>query len=224
MISKSSAHWSIFEKVRVVLDRYKDCASGTLLDIGCGTKPFQEVFEGKVRHYLGVDIPSKIKRGNLRERAETIDIYGDCLNLPVRASSVDTVFCSFVIEHIFEYDQLMDEAWRVLKKGAHLYLVSPLLVAIHETPYDFFRFTEHSLKRIAEKHEFETLHIVPAGGEFLFWGNRIAAHIHKIHRVPVTRRVVEGISYLVQRLSLCLDNKTGENSFICNYLCVFRKK
>ncbi|MBC8466827.1 MAG: class I SAM-dependent methyltransferase [Deltaproteobacteria bacterium] len=208
----------------MVLDSFKEYASGTLLDIGCGTKPFEEVFASKVTYYLGMDIPTKIERGNLRERAETIDVYGDCLNLPVMASSVDTVFCSFVIEHVFEYDRLMDEARRVLKKGAHFYLISPLLVAIHEAPYDFFRFTEYSLERIAEKHEFEALHIVPVGGEFLFWGNRAATFLHKMLGGSVSIGIVEALSYMAQRISLCLDNRFREGTFVCNYVCVLRKK
>lgn len=224
MISKASAHWSIFEKTRMVLDSLNGYSKGILLDVGCGAKPFQEVFEGRTRHYFGLDIPSKIDRTNEKQRTETIDLYGECQILPVRTASLDTLLCSFVIEHVFEYDLLMDEACRVLKKEAHCYLVSPLLVAIHEAPYDFFRFTEYSLQRIAEKHGFEALHIVPVGGEFLFWGNRIATFLHKVPGFPMSTRIVEVLSYLIQRVSLFLDNRCRDTTFVCNYVCVLRKK
>ena len=132
MISKASAHWSIFEKARICLENFGSYASGTLLDVGCGTKPFYDVLRGQTNKYIGVDIPSRIDRPNQGERERHIDIYGDCLNLPVKSCSLDTVFSSFVVEHIFEYDKFIAEVHRVLKKEAYFIMISPLISVIHE--------------------------------------------------------------------------------------------
>jgi len=224
MISKASAHWSIFEKACNILNDFKKYAGGTLLDIGCGTKPFYEVFEGQVKEYIGLDIPSKIDRPNQTERLMQTDIYGDCLNLPFRSSSVDTVFSSFAIEHVFEYNKYFEEAYRVLKKEGYFIMLSPLIVEIHEQPFDYFRFTKYSLELIAKKHRFKAIHIVPVGGEFLFWGNRIAAHVHKCFKFLSPNRAIEGLSYVIQKSTLYLDNMFTNNSFVCNYLSVFQKQ
>ena len=68
MISKASAHWSIHEKAYRALRNHSQYAKGILLDIGCGKKPFYDVFQGYVNHYIGLDIPSNIDRPDKKER------------------------------------------------------------------------------------------------------------------------------------------------------------
>jgi len=223
MISKASAHWSIFKKAHAVLKAFSGYACGTVLDIGCGTKPFREAFQGRVENYFGVDVPSKIVRSNEKERFIEIDIYGDCLDLPVKNGRIDTVFSSFVIEHVFEYDRFFREVYRVLKAKGNFIMISPLIVEVHEPPCDFFRFTEYALRGIAERHRLDVVNIIPIGGEFLFWGNRMAGHIHKWFSFSMTMRLAEVLSYLVQKVSLYLDNILCSKSFACNYLTIFRK-
>ncbi len=106
MLSKASPHWSIFEKVRIELPEFSDYIQDPVLDIGCGTKPFRNFFKGKVKNYFRLDIFSEIKRPNELERQNQIDVFGDCINLPVKSSYIGTVFSSFVIEHIFKFNQL----------------------------------------------------------------------------------------------------------------------
>jgi len=117
MISKASPNWSLYEKAHRALRRHSRYAAGIVLDIGCGKKPFLDVFEGCVDRYIGLDIPSKIDRPDANERAARTDLYGDGLSLPLKDASVDTVLAFFVIEHIFPYDGLFREAHRVLKRG-----------------------------------------------------------------------------------------------------------
>lgn len=225
MISKASAYWSIFEKTRIVLNSYKKYASGNnLLDVGCGTKPFYGVFKGQVKNYIGVDIPSNMVRHDQKERVETIDIYMDCLNLAIKNSSIDTVFSSFVIEHIFEYERVFTEVYRVIKKGGFFIMVSPLVSEIHEEPYDYFRFTNYSIELIAERHGFKTVKILPVGGGFLIFGNRIVAHMHKWLKFLNSNRFIELSSFLVQKVTLYLDNRFPGDRFVCNYLSILQKR
>lgn len=224
MISKASTHWSIFEKARIVLKEFDSYAEGTLIDIGSGTKPFQEVFSKKTLCYYGLDILSTVDRTNDIERLKAIDVYGDALHLPFKTSSVNTVFSSFVIEHIFEYDRFFEEAHRILKIDSYFILISPLIVEVHEEPYDFFRFTRFSLEKIAQRHQFEVVHIIPVGGEFLFWGNRLAALFNKMKALTVSSVIFEKLSYFIQKVSLFADGKCSNPPFVCNYLSVFKKK
>jgi hypothetical protein len=92
MISKNSIHWSIFEKVRIDLREIIRYINGTVIDMGCGAKPFRNEIEKCCERYIGIDIPSKIRRPCNSDRSANIDIFGDCFALPVKSSSVETVF------------------------------------------------------------------------------------------------------------------------------------
>jgi len=223
MLSKASPQWSIFEKVRIQLTEFSDYIQDPVLDIGCGTKPFRNFFQGKAKNYFGLDIFSEIKRPNELERQNQIDVFGDCINLPVKSSHIGTVFSSFVIEHVFEFNQLFSEIYRVLKNDSYFILISPLMSVIHEKPYDYFRFTKYSLEHIAGRYGFKNVHIKAIGGEVLFWGHRVSVHIHKLNKSGKANRFIEALAYMLQNATLGLDNKIQTGNFVCNYLSVFRK-
>ena len=223
MKSKASAHWSIFENVRKDLVGLFGFINGIIIDIGCGSAPFRKEIEKIGMSYIGIDIPSQIERSDFLSRSDNIDIFGDCLELPVKNASVDTVFSSFVIEHIFDYQKLFSEAYRVLKKNGHFILVSPLINVLHEEPHDYFRYTNYALERIATKEAFKVVEIKKSGGEILFMGHLIANHLMKTKKRLKADRCCERLSFIIQRLSLILDRRFSSSSFVCNYVSAFKK-
>src|SRR5204862_5440594 len=50
-------HWLIHHKIIRALERARPFLQGTLLDVGCGTKPFAPVFESGLSRYWGLDLP-----------------------------------------------------------------------------------------------------------------------------------------------------------------------
>jgi len=125
-------------------------AKGDLLDIGCGKKPYLEIFKNKVSSYIGLDL----KEG---------DVIGSALDLPFPDESFDTVFSSQVLEHVEDPFLMMREVTRVLKKGGYLILTAPLFWCLHEEPRDFFRFTKYSLQLLAEKAGLKVVYIKGLG-------------------------------------------------------------
>jgi len=224
MISKGSAHWSIYEKAHRVLTRHSRYAGGILLDIGCGKKPFLDVFEGFIDRYIGLDVPSSIDRSDMNERAASTDLYGDGRFLPLKDASVDTVLSFFVLEHIFQYNDFFHEVHGVLKPGGHFMFISPLMNELHEEPDDYFRFSGYALKLLALKHDFSPIRIMPLGGEWLFGGNRISSHIHRETTLSCGLRLRERLAFLAQRVTLWLDERCAPGTFVCNYLSLFQKK
>ena len=51
-------HWLIHHPVITALERARAHAHGVLLDVGCGSKPFEHLFRGRVTRYLGTDLAS----------------------------------------------------------------------------------------------------------------------------------------------------------------------
>jgi 2-polyprenyl-3-methyl-5-hydroxy-6-metoxy-1,4-benzoquinol methylase len=67
-------------------------ARGTLLDVGCGARPYEHVLRKSVGKYFGVDTPASTE--------SLIDVAAIASELPIASSSVDTVLCTEVLEHL----------------------------------------------------------------------------------------------------------------------------
>ena len=125
---------------------------GSVLDFGCGSKPYERLFVN-CSDYKGIDI----NLSGHRHTNEKIDIFYDGNKFPIKDESFDNVFSSEVIEHISNIDDIIDEIYRVMKKGGLLLITTPFLWNENEAPYDFARYTSFGLKVLLEKHGFEII-------------------------------------------------------------------
>ena len=66
----------------------------------------------------------------------------------IAGEEFDCIYCSGVLEHVFEYQKAMAEIKRVLKPGGVLLLGVPFKQAIHMAPTDYWRFTKFALEKI----------------------------------------------------------------------------
>lgn len=123
---------------------------GTLLDFGCGQKPYKNLCVNATQ-YIGVDFQNE---GHSHEK-EDIDIYYDGHHLPFNNEYFDSVFCSEVLEHVFNLDEVLNEIHRVMKPGGKMLLTVPFAWDEHEAPNDFGRYTSYGIKDIMERHGFE---------------------------------------------------------------------
>ena len=60
----------------------------------------------------------------------------------------DLVLCFYVLEHIFETKLAIKNFNYLLKDKGHLLVAVPFIYPLHMQPEDFWRFTEHSLKKL----------------------------------------------------------------------------
>jgi len=72
---------------------------------------------------------------------DSVDLVGDGTNLPLADSSVDTVTCNAVIEHVPNPRDLVSEMHRVLKPGGYAQLMVPFVFPYHAFPGDYQRYT-----------------------------------------------------------------------------------
>lgn len=117
-----------------------EIATGRLLDVGCGTKPYRSLFT-QVSEYLGLELDTLKNRG-----AKQADLYYDGNTFPIADESIDIVLCNQVLEHVFSPEQFLAEIFRVLRPGGMLILTVPFLWPEHEQPYDCLRYTSFGLK------------------------------------------------------------------------------
>jgi len=93
--------------------------------------------------------------------------------IPIKDEVVDVVLCTEVIEHVYEFHQVLQEINRVLKKGGWLILTTPFSWGLHYEPNDYWRFTPYSLRRLLEERGFEVVKQVKIGGLFSLFGSRL---------------------------------------------------
>ena len=77
--------------------------------------------------------------------------------------SYDGVLLINVLEHIFEYRQLLTESARVMKPGGTIVIVVPFLFPYHPSPSDFHRYTAAALERALSASGFSDIAITPLG-------------------------------------------------------------
>jgi SAM-dependent methyltransferase len=198
-------------------------ATGKLLDIGCGNKPYEIWCKEFVSEYIGCDI--------VQSSSNRVDVLSPANNIPIESESFNTVLSTQVIEHVEDHQGLANEAYRLLKQDGYFIVSGPMYWNLHEEPYDFFRFTKHGFKYILEKAGFEVCEIVSNGGAWATLG-QVINHTFEF-RNPNAHTIPRGMKYLFRKLRLFvlvnrvfsyLDTKDLNTINTMNYVVVARKK
>ena len=153
---------------------------GKLLDVGCGSKPYEKFFS--VDSYIGIDIQAS---GHDHQNSK-IDIYYDGSTIPFDDNEFDSVFSSEVFEHVFNIDDLFREINRVLKKGGTLGFTCPFVWCEHEQPYDFARYTTFALEHLLIKHGFAVVFVNKSTPFFETVMQMLSAYVFQ-HCLPKNR-------------------------------------
>lgn len=211
---------SFHRELKAAVQKY---AKGKVLDIGCGNKPYESWFKGKVEKYIGCDI--------VQSSSNKVDVLCLANKIPLENNYFDTVLSTQAIEHIEDYQGMIEEAFRLLKSGGCFILSGPFYWHLHEEPYDFYRFTKHGFKYILEKEGFEVLEINENGGAWATLGLMIN-HTFSFHNAKANK-VAKGFKYIYRKLKLhifvnrlfrYLDAKDFNSINTINYVVVATKK
>lgn len=133
----------------------------TVLDLGCGSKPYQHLFT--CEEYIGIDIENP---GHCHKN-EAVDVYYDGLTLPFPDESIDLIFSSEVFEHIEKIDDIIIEIKRVLKPQGCLIVSAPFCWDEHEMPHDYRRFTAIGLEILLKRNGFQIEESLKVGNDQL---------------------------------------------------------
>ena len=134
---------------KVIQDAAKDFAEEeafSVLDFGCGTKPYRHLFKNTVS-YTGVDF----QNDQIPRPARDVDVYYDGVNLPFDDNSFDLVISFEVLEHIPNLEPILMEISRVIKPGGKFFITTPFLYPEHETPFDYQRLTIYRWVNLLEE-------------------------------------------------------------------------
>lgn len=170
--------------------RLPSAQQGTLLDLGCGTRPYSHLYKGRFAHCIAGDYDI---RGS-------IDIRLDAARLPFPNASFDVVLMSEVIEHVPEADKALSEISRVLKPGGLLLITWPFNYMMHEIPHDYVRYTEFGMALYMSRAGMKIEHLFRRGNAMVaalvlteFFVN---GAFELLARIPIIGKIYKPLKYL----------------------------
>jgi SAM-dependent methyltransferase len=176
--------------------------SGKVLDLG-----------GKKINKRGKFVPPKSANINwfyLNNDPNTSpDYLCEADKIPVKDEYFDCIIISELLEHVLNPEDVILEAYRVLKKNGKCLITMPFLYRIHLDPVDYQRWTDLKLVNTCKKIGFDILSLKSMGGAF--------SVIHDFWLYSVIRKKKRTFVSLINKLFFLffspflrfVDNKSG---------------
>ncbi|MBI3629550.1 MAG: class I SAM-dependent methyltransferase, partial [Candidatus Rokubacteria bacterium] len=163
---------------RGMAKRFCPDLSGTVLDVGCGRRPYHSLLANAAR-VIGMD----------RNPALRPDVIGSVLHIPVAGGAVNAVLCNEVLEHGPEPGFALAEMRRVLAPGGLVYATVPQSWGLHYEPHDYYRFTKYGISHLLEEGGFSVVRIEQMGGIFSFTAVRLIDFLVLVVLFPLLDRL-----------------------------------
>ncbi len=128
-----------------------------LLDAGAGPCPYKSFFNHC--NYTSTDFV---------DSHNCLDFVCSLDNIPQKSNTFEAVLNTEVLEHVEYPQKVIDEIYRVLKKGGKLFLTTPQSWRIHQAPYNYFYFTNYGLISLLKNAGFSKYRVKAMGGYFWF--------------------------------------------------------
>jgi SAM-dependent methyltransferase len=107
-----------------------------VIDIGCGNKPYINLFEPYAKSYVGVDISNEA------------DVVAPAEKLPFQNGRFDLALCFQLLEHCEDPQKVINEMKRVMKSGGFVLVSTHGIWNYHPFPHDYCRWTHEGLQKL----------------------------------------------------------------------------
>ncbi len=215
-------NWALKVKINKLVSQKFEKIKGSVIDLGCGLRPFELDILNYADTYIGVDWTNSLHDSKA-------DIIAD-LNQPlaIDSQSFDSVVSFEVLEHLCEPQMMLKEANRILKKDGVLILSMPFQWWVHEEPWDYQRFTRYGLEYQLKKAGFTDIVIEETTGFWLMWILKLNYQSIRLIRGPrlvkkTTKAVLVPFWFSNQWIAIYLDKIWREDKETAGYVVTARK-
>jgi len=180
---------------------------GRILDLG----------SGKIRpsyyEFLKIDKDADIISVEISDERKP-DIKADLeKSFPFKDKEFDYVLCFNLLEHIFNYRNVIGESFRALKNGGNLIGAVPFLVSVHGDPNDYFRYTQSTLEKILMETGFRKITVEPLGyGPFAVSYYTVAFLFPKLVRIALLFPAI-----FLDKIIVKLNKMHGKDKYVLVY-------
>jgi SAM-dependent methyltransferase len=202
--------------------------TGSLMDVGCGEKPHQDLFPG-IQKYQGIDFQSFSANKDFHSGKPDYAFppeYTKDWTLPFPDASYDHVAAFEVAEHHPQPAKLLSEIQRILRPGGYAYVSWPFIFPLHEEPHDHFRYTHHQMAFLATNAGLESVEFYRTGGLIPTLVTLICSNLAVFHDRGGWRKIAALLVYppvlLLQYIALPFSS-LGSSTTILTYVAVLRK-
>jgi SAM-dependent methyltransferase len=181
--------------------------TGKILDLASGTRrpsAYRFLKTDKDAQFISVDISDERKP----------DIKADLENpFPFEKNDFDYVTCFNLLEHIFNYKNVINESFRVLKNNGKFIGTIPFLGSVHGDPDDYFRYTDSTLNRLFKAAGFRQIKIEALGyGPFA-----VSYYLTEFLLPKFLRPIFVLPAIALDKIIYKLSRRHGKNKYVLMY-------
>lgn len=193
--------------------------SGQTIDIGCGTKPYEDLLAPYVTEHIGVDHDQTF------HDISNVDLFGTAYDIPVEDSSFDSAVCTAVLEHLEEPEAALRECMKVLKPGGIAIYTVPFIWHLHEEPRYFYRFSKYGLTYLFGKMGADVIELRALSGFWVTFGQLFVYNSYRLNLgLLCWLRLIDILGLKVLAVYYFLDKLDKTEQWTWMYLVVARKK
>lgn len=187
--------------------------SGQVLDLGSKTD------QASYNRFLQKDDNCKITFTDWHESGEDIIRLNLEEKFSIDDNNYDFITCFNVLEHIYDFKNVVNESYRILKSGGIFVGQTPFLVNYHADPNDYFRYTHQALEKM-----FTTSGFVCEKMIYLGFGPLVSAFSLKSHLISkIVRPIFAIFAILIDTIIVKLKN-SQQFKYPLGYLYIMKKK
>lgn len=162
-----------------------------VLDAGAGPCPYKNFF--KHCSYESTDFIDTYK---------CLDFVCSLDNIPRKSDTYDAVLSTEVLEHVEYPQKVINESYRILKRGRSLFLTTPQAWRIHQEPHNYFYFTRYGLASLLKNAGFSKYTIKPMGGYFWFLADVIRFNnlLEQLSKKNIFRLIFAIVGYPITQI------------------------
>lgn len=125
----------------------------SILDVGSGDGRYRDLFIKHDYHNQDICLDNNFSYKNIEFNCS----LGDLVN---RGLKFDFVLCTFVIEHVFDYENFIRQLTDLTKEGGNVFITTAFSYFEHAKPNDYFRFSRNAFVSLITEKFSDRLEII----------------------------------------------------------------